>query len=67
MGRRLSDLEKAEVASLAHMWESSKHRNADVTITVLDETDDSGRPVYDVQIRARAHLPAAATQLPLSI
>lgn len=67
MGRRLSEQEKAEAAALAHRWESSKHKNADVTVNVLDETDDAGRPVYDVQIRARAQLPALTTQHPLAL
>ena len=49
------------------MWESSKHKNADVQVTVLDETDDAGRPIYEVEIRARATLPAAAVQYPLSV
>jgi len=67
MRRRLSDQEKADAAELALLWERSKHKSAKVKVTVMDETDDQGRAIYDVEIHARGTLPATGAQQSLEI
>ncbi len=57
MKRALSPEEKAEASELALMWESSKFKNATVHISVRDETDHEGRPIYEFVIRGLGRLP----------
>jgi hypothetical protein len=57
MKRMLSPEEKATASELASMWESSKFKNASVQISVRDETDDEGRPIYEFVIEGLGRLP----------
>jgi hypothetical protein len=57
MKRMLSPEEKAAASELASMWESSKFKNASVKISVRDETDDEGRPIYEFVIEGVGRLP----------
>jgi hypothetical protein len=57
MKRTLSPEEKLEASQLAALWERSKFKTARVQISVLDETDQDGRPIYDFVITGSGRLP----------
>jgi hypothetical protein len=57
MRRRLSQEELRLATDIAMMWEQSKFPKARVQIRVGEETDDEGRPVYDVVAEATGRLP----------
>jgi len=57
MRRRLSHDELRLATDIAMMWEQSKFPRARVQVRVSEETDEEGRPVYDVVAEARGRLP----------
>jgi hypothetical protein len=57
MRRRLSQEELRLATDIAMMWEQSKFPRARVQVLVSEETDEDGRPVYNVVAEARGRLP----------
>lgn len=57
MKRALSVAEKLEASQLAALWERSKFKSARVRISIRDETDHDGRPIYEFVITGFGRLP----------